>query len=358
MSRIKLDTIESADSNSVFQFICRMPKIELHLHMEGAIRPELLLRISERNKIKLPFKTVAEFEALLIYKNFKDFTHLFLLSQHCLQTAHDFYEVIIDIGEQLKQHNVLYAEISWVPQFYFQRKSSIDEILYAMNEARAYVKEIFSIEMRWIFGLARGVPQAAFAAAQWVLSKNFDALGFVALGLGGDENSCDLEIYKELFEYANNNGLPANPHSGETSGPDNIRKTIALLKPNRIGHGVRAVEDSQLLEYLSKTGVMLEVCPTSNVKLGIYPSYAKHPLKKLVESGCKICINSDDPILFKTNLTEEYWHAVNDCGISLKTIVNSVSDALTASYLPLNNKLILQNKIDLWMQDFSISNSI
>ena len=128
-------------------------------------------------------------------------------------------------------------------------------------------------------------------------------------------------------------GLPANPHAGECVGPESIWEVIEQLRPMRIGHGVRSIEEPKLVTYLAQRALPLEVCLTSNIKLGVYSSYAQHPVKRLINAGCKVSLNSDDPVLFQTTLVEEYLHAVRDCGLDLAVVRKSILDSIESSYL-------------------------
>lgn len=156
----------------------------------------------------------------------------------------------------------------------------------------------------------------------------------VALGLGGPEAGHPAEDFAAVFTHARGSGLPATPHAGEGAGPESVWSALRELHASRIGHGVRAVEDSDLMLYLAETGVALEVCPTSNLQLGFYPSYDSHPLKQLVAAGCRVTINSDDPALFATGLSDEYRHAVEDCGLSVDQLEDAALNAVAASFLP------------------------
>jgi aminodeoxyfutalosine deaminase len=192
--------------------------------------------------------------------------------------------------------------------------------------------------LRWIPDIVRHRPQAASSVAQWAASDEARSGGVVALGLGGREAGFPPEMFEAIFARALAAGLPANPHAGEGggegAGAESIWGALKRLKARRIGHGVQAVNDPDLLGYLSREQIPLEVCPTSNVKLGVYSSYAMHPLKRLVAAGCMVTINSDDPGLFETGLTEEYLRAVEDCGLTADELERAALNAVRASYLP------------------------
>ena len=323
-----------ANDDRLSGYIEAMPKAELHLHMEGSLRPELLLRLAGRNKLDIPFTHPDQFRGLYRYRTFKDFSKLLLLGVYCLRRPEDFFDLILDMGETLSVQNIRYAEITWTPQFYLNRQCSLDDILGAMNAARTEAADRWEIELRWIPDLVRSYPGPGRVVARWAAkARQQPDSGVVALGLGGPEAGHPARGFSALFREARALGLPANPHAGEGVGPESVRETIEELRPSRIGHGIRSVEDRALVEHLAQTALPLEVCLTSNVKLGIYTSHAEHPVKHLIEAGCTVILNSDDPVLFQTTLGDEYLHAIRDCGLGLSDIRNSILDAIRSSYL-------------------------
>jgi aminodeoxyfutalosine deaminase len=329
----------SGGDEALFRYLQALPKAELHLHMEGSIRPELLLRLAERNKLNLPFSSAGEYATLCVYETFQNFANLLLMGVHCLRQLQDFFDVIIDLGESLAKENVRYAEVTWTPQFYLNRPFPLERILEALNEARRQVKVRLGIEIRWITDLVRSFPAPAGVITNWVVSDNARTAGVVALGLGGPEAGYPAGGFSQCFLYARSRGLPANPHAGENAGPASVWETIEQLSPSRLGHGVRSVEDEQLVAYLAEQAIPLEICLTSNIKLGVYASYPEHPVKKLIDAGCVVVLNSDDPALFQTTLTREYMHAIQECGLEILDIKKCILDALFSSYLAESDKL-------------------
>jgi aminodeoxyfutalosine deaminase len=310
-----------------------MPKVELHVHLEGSIPPELMLSLARRNGLKLPFEQAGQFRQQRPFGSFREFADRLLLAVHCLRQPQDFHDAVAVMGAQLAQQNVVYAEVTWTPQFYLRRETTLDAILSAMNLARARLKTQWGLELRWIPDLVRSYPGAAAQVAQWASQPGTQAAGVVALGLGGPEAGHPATTFEAVFRAARARGLPANPHAGEGAGPDSIWQTLQALDPRRIGHGVSAIEDPVLVEHLARRAVPLEVCLTSNVQLGVFASYADHPVRRLVEAGCTVSLNTDDPVLFGTTLGREYLHAMRDCGLDLAFVRQQVLDALQSSYL-------------------------
>jgi adenosine deaminase len=215
---------------------------------------------------------------------------------------------------------------------------ALSDVLAGLNEGRAAVLKQYGVQLRWMPDIVRSLPPPDDRVVAWLCGDEARRGGVVALGLGGPEAGHPPEKFQQVFDRARAAGVPANPHAGEAAGPESVWGALKALKAVRIGHGVRAIEDAALVKHLVERRIPLEVCPTSNLRLGIYPSYGEHPLKRLVEAGCVVTINSDDPVLFDTTLTDEYRHALQDCGLTLKQLEAAALNAVTRSYLPDDEK--------------------
>lgn len=323
---------------SLTSYLQAMPKVELHIHLEGATQPETLLMLAERNGVKLPADTVEDLRRLYVFRDFHDFLKIYLMIIQCLRTADDFSDLAYRHGAEMARQNIRYAEITWTPQTAVNPDLPFEEVLEAVNDGRMRAKSEWGVEMRWIPDIVRNVPEYAPQVAAWCSTQAAMDGGIVALGLGGLEAGYPPELFAEYFEAAANHGLPANPHAGEIAGPESVWGALNVLKAVRIGHGVRAIEDAALVAYLAENQTPLEVNPTSNLCLQVYPSYEAHPLKALLDAGCLVTINSDDPPLFNTTLTDEYRHAVSDCGLTIAQLEKTVLDALRVSYLDESTK--------------------
>jgi adenosine deaminase len=313
--------------------IHKMPKAELHVHLEGSITPTTLLTLAERNQISLPYLIPEQIESLFNYPTFMDFARVFLLITGCLKKPEDFTYAVLQHGAAMARQNIRYAEITWTPQLYLNLGYSLDEILDGLNAGRRQIQEEWNIEMRWIPDMVRHMPEPMQYILAWACKPETRDKGVVALGLGGPEENYPSHLFKDIFSKAHEQGLPVNPHAGENEGPESVWGAIRELKATRIGHGVRSVEDKELMAYLKQNNIPLEICPTSNLRLKIYPSYSQHPLKELVEAGCPVTINTDDPVLFQTTLNEEYIHAVKECGLTIEELKECVLNAVRVSYL-------------------------
>lgn len=326
--------MKATDQESMMaRYLRSLPKAELHLHLEGSLRPQLLLRLADRNRLRIPFSHPDDFDRIYHYRNFRDFANVLLFGVGCLRQPEDFFDAVGDLGAMLVEQNVRYAEVTWTPQFYLDRGCPLDDLLDAMNMARHALQRRTGLVMRWIPDLVRSYPKPATLVAEWASSVTAREGGVVALGLGGPEAGHPATTFQKIFELAKASKLPANPHAGEGDGPASIWATIESLRPARIGHGVRAIEDSELVNYLAREGMPLEVSLTSNVRLGIFQTYEAHPIKRLIEAGCVVTLNTDDPVLFRTSLTNEYVQAIKHCGLELQDIRRAILSALRVSYL-------------------------
>lgn len=286
------------------------PKVELHVHLEGSIRPATLLEIARRNRVELPVKTLEELHRWFVFQNFTHFLQTFTMISHCLRTLEDYEQITYEFGEQMAQQNVCYAEVTFSACTHrFRRGIAHDIYFTGMTRGRERAKRDFGVEINWIFDIVRDVAsgpgmseRADYTTAVAIESRDE---GVVALGLGGLETGFPPEWFESWFDKARAIGLHSAPHAGEVVGPESVWGAIRALGAERIGHGVRSIEDPFLIAELVKRDILLEVCPSSNVRIGTYHSLEQHPLPQLVAAGVPCCVNSDDPPLFNTTLLHE-----------------------------------------------------
>ncbi len=324
-------------------YVRAMPKVELHVHLEGTVRPTTLFDLTRKYGISLPVATADDLQEWYTFRDFEHFAEIFVTICRCLREAEDFTRIVYEYGEDMARQNIRYAEVTWTPYTHigdtvFWPQLSWEELLSAINAGREQARREWGVEMRWIPDIARLFPDTSAPVVEWLTSPSGLAGGVVALGLGGPEVGYPPELFEQPFAQAVAKGLHSNPHAGETVGPASVWGAIRSLKAERLGHGVRSIEDPVLVDYLVGHQIPLEVNPTSNLCLGVYPSYAEHALRRLVEAGACVTLNSDDPALFNTTLNDEYLHAVQDCGLSLDQLEQVALNGLRASYLPEDRK--------------------
>lgn len=331
------------------RFVTDLPKVELHLHLEGALAPGFVMAMARRNRIAIPGGDPATYFAKPgghdFRNNFKAFANRLLFSAHCLRRPQDFEDAVAALGPGLVRSRIRYAEIMWTPQLYLNRGLPLNAILAALNRGRAKLFKSHRIAIRWIIDLVRSYPEPALKITQWACRPEIMAQGIVALGLGGPEAGHRAAPFAECFNLARSCGLGINPHAGENAGADSITEVLDLLKPDRIAHGIRAVEDPAVMARIAASGIVLDVCPTSNIQLGVAQSYAELGLDRLRKAGCKVTLNTDDPALFGTNLNREYWIAAQHCGLSAEALGQCILTAVDATRLPAETK----NQLRTWM---------
>jgi adenosine deaminase len=325
------------------------PKTELHVHLEGSIQPTTLLELAKRNNIPLPIENEAQLRQLFYYRDFDHFIELFRLGAYCLQTSEDFEQITYELGEEMARQNVRYAEVTVTPATHYRRGILFDVFFSGMQRGRARVLADFDIEMNWIFNIVRQWidPTMTLPMAEYVTSVAIEGKldGVLALGLAGCEAGAPPEPFAPWFKRARAAGLHSIPHAGEMAGPESVWGAIYALGAERIAHGVRAIEDVALVEYLAQHHIPLDVTPTSNICLGVYPSYAAHPLAKLYAAGIPINISTDDPPFFHITLDEEILHLVNDFHIVIEDVDKILLNGFHASLLPEQRRREMEQEV-------------
>jgi aminodeoxyfutalosine deaminase len=293
------------------------PKIELHVHLEGTVRPETLLEIARRNDYALPADDVEGIARLYDYRDFAHFIEVWILTTFALQTHDDFGQVVVDYAEEAAGHGAVYVEAIFSPAERARRGVDWDEIFSGYCDGAQEARELHGVEIRLTPDIYRGASDEEARKVVKYSAKYRDR-GIVGVGLGGLEAEFPPEPYARVFELAKAEGLGSVPHAGEVAGPASIRGALDALGADRIRHGIRAVDDPELVEELRNREIVLDVCPVSNVRTGAVPSVEEHPLRQLVEAGVRCSISTDDPAMFDTDLTREYQAAAK-LGVEPKT---------------------------------------
>jgi aminodeoxyfutalosine deaminase len=281
------------------------PKIELHVHLEGTVRAATLLEIARRNGYELPADTVEGLASLYEYRDFEHFIQVWILTTNALRTAEDFRQVVVDYAAEAAAHGAVYIEGIFSPAERVARGVDWDEIFSGYCDGARKAEELHGVTVRLTPDIYRG---ASTDAAELVVRQcaAYRERGVVGVGLGGLEAQFPPEPYAPVFGLAKAEGLGSVPHAGEVVGPESIRGALDALQADRIRHGIRAVEDPDLVAELAERQIVLDVSPVSNVRTGAVASLAEHPLPKLVEAGVLCSISTDDPAMFDTDLTRDY----------------------------------------------------
>jgi aminodeoxyfutalosine deaminase len=281
------------------------PKIELHVHFEGTVRPETLIQTARRNGVTLPADTVEGIRGLYRFTDFDHFIQTWLLVTAALRTADDFRRVVVDYAAEAAEHGAVYIEGIFAPAQNARRGVAWEEVFEGYCDGAQEAREATGIDVRLTPDLTRGAtPEEISETVRCCIA--YRERGIVGLGLGGYEAAFPPELYSEPFREALDAGLGSVPHAGEVAGPESVRGAVEHLRADRLRHGFRAIEDPALVEELAHRRIVLDLCPISNVRIGIVPSLEEHPLPRLVAAGVPCSLSTDDPAMFDTDLTVEY----------------------------------------------------
>ena len=314
------------------EFARRMPKVELHVHLEGSILPHTLIKLAQRNHVSLPADNEAGLVDLYKFRTFDQFLESYVLITSCLRSPDDYRLIAYEYGSECARQNIRYAELTFTILTNTRLTNlSWQEILLGLNAGREQAHADFGVWWQWVFDIVRNLPDTQRPVLDIALAAR--ELGVIALGLGGSEAGFPPELFVDTFERAKNEHLHRVPHAGEISGPQSVWSAIKLLHAERIGHGVRSIEDPALIEYLKSHCLPLEICPTSNICLKVYPDYAHHPLRKLWDAGLVLTVGSDDPPMFGTDLNHEYQVLVEEFGFTQVELERISINAVHASFL-------------------------
>lgn len=281
------------------------PKIELHVHLEGAIRPATLLDIARRNGERLPADTVEGLTELYEFTDFKHFIEVWILTTNCLRTADDFRQVVVDYAAEEAAHGAVYLEGIFSPPERVLRGIAWDDIYEGYADGAAQAFEAHGVTVRFTPDTFRNGCPADLAEECARVSVRYRDRGVVGLGIGGYEPGAPLSPYRRAVEIARDGGLGFVPHAGEAAGADSIREALDLGAV-RLRHGIRAADDPDLLAEIVELGVVLDVAPVSNLRTGVVRSEAEHPLPALRAAGALCSISTDDPAMFNTDLSGDY----------------------------------------------------
>ncbi|MCW2789347.1 MAG: adenosine deaminase [Aeromicrobium sp.] len=287
-------------------FASGLPKAELHVHHVGSASPRIVSELAARHEGDTPVP--ADPALLADYFQFTDFAHfidVYLSVVDLVRTPEDLWTLTYEVARDLTAQNVRYAELTLTPYTSIARGIAAEAYCETVEDARRAAEADLGIALRWCFDIPgeSGLP-AADVTLDTALRLRPD--GLVSFGLGGPEIGVPRPQFEPHFQKAIAAGLRSVPHAGESTGPQSIWDSITLLGAERIGHGIAAAQDPALMAHLAEHQITLEVCPTSNVCTRSVPSLAEHPLPVLVAAGVPVTINSDDPPMFSTTLTQEY----------------------------------------------------
>lgn len=330
-------------------FIAGLPKVELHVHHVGSASPRIVAELAARHEGRSPVP--ADPEALADYFAFRDFAHfveIYLSVVDLIRDQEDVWLLTHEVARELARQQVRYAELTVTPYSHVRRGIPAPAFCEAIEDARNRAAADFGIELRWCFDIP---GEAGLPAAEETLRISLDERpdGLISFGLGGPEVGVPRPQFKPYFDQARAAGLRSVPHAGETTGAQTVWDALRDLGAERLGHGISAVEDPELLAFLAERQLALEVCPTSNVRTRAVARIEEHPLPRLVEAGLLVTINSDDPPMFGTTLNDEYAVAARLLDLGPSGVAALAGNAVTASFLDPASKQRIAGEIDAYL---------
>ncbi len=318
-------------TRAVEAFIAGLPKAELHVHLVGSASVDTVLALARRH----PERGVpTDAGGLVGFYRFTDFVHfieVYIAVSSLVRTVADIEALVFGVAGDLATQHVRYAEVTVTPDSHLLVGIEPDGLAEALAAARRRAQARHGVELAWIFDIPGELGRASgLRTIDWV--ERWAPEGSVGFGLGGPEIGVPRQQFADVFARARELGLHSVPHAGETTGPQTIWDALRLLGAERIGHGIRAVDDPTLLRHLVATGIPLEVCPSSNLCTRAVPSLEEHPFGRLVEAGVTITLGSDDPGMFATTLNHEYAIAHDIFGVSRSGLADLARTSVEVSF--------------------------
>ena len=329
---------------SIETFIVAMPKVELHLHLEGSIPIDTLYGFAKRSGEASGVKSVEELSARLKYRDFEHFIDTWIWKNTFIREYADFEVMAYEVLRSLSAQNIKYVEVHYSPGDYrrvgLATAGITENILAGVERARAD----FGIRCGLIVDLIRDHgPEIGAARLDEVTP--YLGKGIVGIGLGGSEQQFPPGPYAGVYREARSRGFHLTAHAGEVAGPESIRTAVEDLKVERVGHGVRAREDQYVVDMLRDLLIPLEMCVISNVRTGVVGSVGEHPVRQYFDDGLLITVNSDDPAMFNTTLTGEYLALAAELGFGPSEIQQLVLNGIEAGFLPEEDKAALAAEV-------------
>lgn len=319
-----------------------LPKAELHLHLEGSIEPATLLELRQRHA--MPGASLSEVEQLYNFADFAGFLMAFKDVTGHLRTPEDYELITYRLMERLKAENVLHAEVFVSVGVCLWRKQDFAAIFEGLERGRQRGEREFGISLLWIFDAVRqfGVEKAQAVVD---LAIQLQDRNVVAFGIGGDELQGPAELFKDIYARAAGHGLHLTAHAGENAGPESIWGALNL-KAERIGHGLTAGQDPELIEELAERQIPIEICVTSNLRTGCCANLADHPVRRFFDQGLMLTLNTDDPAMFRTSLIGEYQLVQDTFGFTDEHLRELARNSFEASFLPAEKKVQFLDLLD------------
>ncbi|HSM43660.1 MAG TPA: adenosine deaminase [Acidimicrobiia bacterium] len=326
------------------EFIRRLPKAELHVHIEGTLEPQLMFDLAERNRYELPFPDVESVAAAYKFKNLQSFLDIYYQGAAVLQTPQDFHDLITAYFDQAARDGVRHAEIFFDPQSHTGRGVGFEVFMEGFRSGMADAQSRQGITSALILCFLRHIGGDAALATIREAEPHLD--GVVAVGLDSSEKGYPPEPFADAYAHARELGLRPVAHAGEEGPPEYVTGALDVLGVERVDHGVRSLEDPDLVERLRRERIPLTVCPLSNVALRVVDRVVDHPLPEMMEAGLLVSVNSDDPAYFGGYVAENYFVLADDLGFGEQRLAMLAANSIESSFLDEGTKRALLTEIE------------
>lgn len=329
---------------TIDKFIAGIPKAELHLHIEGTFEPEQLFEIARRNNIALKYDTVEALKSAYQFNNLQEFLDVYYSGASVLIHEQDFYDLTFSYLRKIHSQKVLHTELFFDPQTHTARGVDFEKVISGIHRALDDGQQMFGISYRLIVSVLRHLSEeAAFEMLHQALKyKQWIA----AIGLDSSEKGHPPSKFRRVFDKARQEGLLTVAHAGEEGPAQYVWEALELLKVSRVDHGNRSLEDPLLVEELVKRQIPLTVCPLSNHKLKVVKDISTHPLRKMLDKGLMVTVNSDDPAYFGGYINENYLAVAKALNLTQDQIIRLVKNSFSASFLSSQEKQLYLEKVD------------
>ncbi|MCE8031920.1 adenosine deaminase [Billgrantia tianxiuensis] len=324
-------------------FLKRLPKAELHLHIEGSLEPELMFALARRNGVELPYASIEEVRAAYDFQDLSSFLEVYYQGMSVLRRAEDFHDLAMDYFRRAHAEGVVHVEMHFDPQAHLARGVELEAVMEGLSLARREAERELGMSTALIMAFLRDRPADEAMKVLDSAAPYWEMLD--AVGLDSAERGHPPSKFTEVFQRAKMLGIPRVAHAGEEGPAEYIREALDLLEVCRIDHGVRCLEDPALVERLRDEGVVLTVCPLSNVRLKVVERIEEHPLPLLLEAGLRLTLNSDDPAYFGGGMLDNFMACHDAFGWSKETFVQLAGTAIESAFMSDKRRLELHRQL-------------
>lgn len=329
----------------MIELIKKLPKAELHLHIEGSLEPELMFRLAKKNSVEIPYDSVEDVRAAYNFNNLQSFLDIYYAGANVLLTKDDFYDLTWEYILRCVEDNVIHTEIFFDPQTHTERGVPFEAVITGIKEALADAKAKYGITSCIIMCFLRHLSQEeAFETLEQALGYKEDIIG---VGLDSSELGNPPSKFKEVFQKAKEEGFKLVAHAGEEADFSYIYEALDLLNINRIDHGVQSIKSPELMQRLKDEQMPLTVCPNSNIELKVFEAYKEHNIKELLDYGLNISVNSDDPAYFKGYVNQNFINLYENLPITEDDVITLVKNSFKSAFINDELKEAYLARVDL-----------